>query len=72
MKPANFQSIAERCPLITRNGLKVKLVHISNKKDIEYPVYALIEEEDEIHAFTLDGKYILGGESEYDIFIEEK
>lgn len=75
MKPFNLEEAKAGAPICTRDGRKARII-CYDRKDIDYPIIALIDSESDGECITtcnLNGKYIGGtSNTQYDLFMAEE
>lgn len=73
LKPFNVEEAQNGAKVVTRNGRNVKIVEYNCHSNENKPILVIIEGEDyDVRRYGNDGKYCIGEESDYDLFIEEE
>lgn len=68
MKLFNLEEVKAGNRVVTRTGRPVRVICHDRKND-DYPIIALVGENEELCQYTKEGKYYLRGDSSYDLVI---
>lgn len=66
--PFNREAAKNGAKLVTRDGSKV-LAYFDSEVDIRYPIVALVENDESLTCYTVNGEFYKGEENIYDLFI---
>lgn len=68
MKPFNLEEAKAGKPVVTRNGYPAKVIYW-DRKDEKYPIIALVDKDEDIFEYTIDGRFYPSEESCLDLFM---
>jgi hypothetical protein len=68
LKPFNLQDALAGKPVVTRQGKKVTQLHLFNT-NAEEPLFAIIEDDEDVFCWSTNGKYNPTKQTSFDLFM---